>query len=132
MSKGVVLPTRSSTWARGRPTGGGSAPAPGFGFDFDLATSDQIDSAMPWKTHTGRSVWLFAPVARQWRGRDRRKFSINDERSNRLTGRSCGEFPCTGRTFAFAPLLAPLIDGPAWNTPVGWFNWWHWQSQWPC
>ena len=34
-------------------------PTPGFGFDFETI-SDQIDSAMPLKTHTGRPVWFFA------------------------------------------------------------------------
>ena len=34
----------------------------------------------------------------QWRGRDRRKLSFNDEEITRLTSRSCGGFPGIGRT----------------------------------
>ena len=39
----------------GPTSGRRHGPAPGFGFDCET-TSDQIDSAMPWKTHTGRPV----------------------------------------------------------------------------
>jgi hypothetical protein len=48
--------------------------APGFGFDFET-TSDQIDSAMPEKRILGASVW-FVAAGKEWRGRDRRKFSL--------------------------------------------------------
>src|SRR5450755_3116248 len=48
--EGVILPTRSFTWARGRPTGGGTASLPGFGFDLKDHIGP-IDSAMPEKTH---------------------------------------------------------------------------------
>jgi hypothetical protein len=47
----------------GPTSGRRHGPAPGFGFDCET-TSDQIDSAMPWKTHTGRPVWFFAVAAR--------------------------------------------------------------------
>ena len=41
---------------------------------------------------------FFAVAEQQWRGRDRRKLSFNDEEIPRLTSRSCGEFPGIGRT----------------------------------
>ena len=41
---------------------------------------------------------MLRSLAARWRGRNRRKFSSNDERVPRLTGRSCGEFPGLGRT----------------------------------
>jgi hypothetical protein len=50
-------------------------PTPGFGFDLET-TSDQIDSAMPQKRILGASVWLFGVAEKEWRGRDRRKFSL--------------------------------------------------------
>src|SRR5438270_606263 len=42
----VILPARSTTWAWGRPAGGGRFPPQGLVFDFET-TSDQIDSDMP-------------------------------------------------------------------------------------
>ncbi len=48
-------------------------PSPGFGFDFET-TSDQKDSAMPEKRMLSASVWFVA--GKEWRGRDRRKFSL--------------------------------------------------------
>src|SRR6266851_3756158 len=43
--KDAALPTRSFTWARGRPAGGGTVLTPGFGFDFDFGHIGPIDSA---------------------------------------------------------------------------------------
>src|SRR5262249_29946524 len=40
--KGVNLPARSFTWARDRPTGGGTAPAPGFGLWFWTTSNRSI------------------------------------------------------------------------------------------
>jgi hypothetical protein len=60
----------------GPTSGRRDGPASGFGFDlvFALETpSDQKDSAMPQKTHTGRPVLIAAGI--EWRGRDRRKCS---------------------------------------------------------
>src|SRR6202050_1580688 len=42
-------------------------PAPGFGFDFET-TSDQIDSALPYKRILSASVWFFAVAEKEWRG----------------------------------------------------------------
>ena len=53
-------------------------PAPGFGFDLETP-SDQIDSAMPSKRILGASVWSLAVAEKEWRRRDRRKFSLTME-----------------------------------------------------
>src|SRR5262249_30221692 len=44
---------------------------------------------------------ILCRCGKQWRGRDRRKLSFNDEEITRLTSRSCGEFPGIGRTLPF-------------------------------
>ena len=48
---------------------------------------------------------------KEWRGRDRRKLSFNDEKIPRLTSRSCGEFPCIGRTLLSRHLRGPACEG---------------------
>ena len=67
-------------------------PAPGFGFDFET-TSDQIDSAMPEKRILGASVWFVAVAEKEWRGRDRRKFSRTRKKSPGLPAGRAESFP---------------------------------------
>ena len=99
MRRSVFLPTRSLTLGRSEPAGGSSAPVQGFGFGWNHP-SDQIDSAMPQKTHTGRApysslIGTGAEVAEK----DRSQILLDDENTPGLPGRSCGEFPGIGRTW---------------------------------
>jgi hypothetical protein len=67
MRKSVVLPTRSFTWVRGRPSGGGSVPAQGLVLILK-PPSDQIDSAMPSKTlYWAPSIVLSMEQGSKWR-----------------------------------------------------------------
>src|SRR5437879_10827294 len=70
-------------------------PAPGFGFDFETA-SDQIDSAMPQKRILGASVCFGAVAEKEWRGRDRRKFSRTRKKSPGLPAGRAEGFPVQG------------------------------------
>ena len=103
----VILPARSATWARGRPAGGGSVPPQGFGYG--LTTSDQIDSAMPLKTHTGRPVWFFAAKPAWWRRRHRRKFSTTMRESPGLPAGRAERFPVSGELCLHATYVAPSL-----------------------
>jgi hypothetical protein len=82
----------------GPTSGRRHGPAPGFGFavvfGFDLeTTSDQKDSAMPEKRILGASVWFVAVAEKEWRRRDRRKFSRTIKKSPGLPAGRAESFP---------------------------------------
>jgi len=107
MSKGVVLPTRSWTWARGRREAARSRPGVGSGFCLkDHIGPDRFRHAL--KNAYWASSMILCSCGNRWRGRDRRKFSFNDKEIPRLTGRSCGEFAGIGRTLPFRHLRNPI------------------------
>src|SRR5947209_2025458 len=96
MRRNVVLPTRSFTWAGVGLSGGGSVPAQGLVLTFETP-SDQIDSAMPPKTHAEAPQHFYSSgMTGAMKGSSQTLFG---EENPRLTSRSCGEFPGTGRTF---------------------------------
>src|SRR5579864_7193652 len=111
MRRSVVLPTRSFTWARGRPAGGGTVPPQGLVWILVFPTpSDQIDSVMPKKTPPGRpgvvyTLW-FGMASKGWS----QTLLQRCEKIPQLTGWFVRSVSRYRANFAFPP--SPEPDAP--------------------
>jgi hypothetical protein len=83
-------------------------PAPGFGFALET-TSDQIDSAMPQKTHTGRPVLFFAVAENSGEEGIVANSPLTRKESPGLPAGRADSFPVQGELCRHATSVAPFV-----------------------